>query len=163
MADERVRMSLEEVQKTEEYAKLTGKQQMFIDTYVAGGLLNGHYDSIEAALTAYACKTREVARIMSYSVMQNIRIIAVLNRHFNKAPIAEFIALIDKAINNKHVSMAQVMALRLKCEVMGYANRLPTDKAPSGVIPKDVIEAEEAHRKATRKPREPKKSKPWQL
>jgi len=153
MIDERKRMPLEELQQTQEYRALTGKQQAFVDTYVAGGLLNNHYDPIESVLMAYNCKTRESARTMSYAVVQNIRVIAVLNRHFNTAPVEEFLVLLDRAINNKHLSIAQLQALRLKCDILGFANRLPTENAPTGVIPKDVLEATEAARKAQRKPR----------
>jgi hypothetical protein len=158
MIDERKRMPLEELKQTPEYRRLTGKQQMFIETYVAGGLLTGHYDPIEAVLTAYVCKSRETARTMSYAVTQNIRVIAVLNRHFNTAPVEDFLVLLDRAINNKHLSIAQLQALRLKCDILGFANRLPTENAPTGVIPKDVLEATEAARKAQRKPRTPRKS-----
>lgn len=156
MIDERKRMPLDALQKTQEYSRLTGKQQMFIDTYVAGGLLDGHYDPIEAVLAAYHCKSREIARTMSYATTQNIRVVAVLNRHFNTAPIEDFLVMIDRAVRNKNLTMAQLGALKLKCSLLGIANRLPDDNTPAGVIPQDVLDADEAARKAKRKPRTPK-------
>jgi hypothetical protein len=120
------RLSLEDVEKLQEFQKLTPKQRMFVSTYVASGLLNGNYDVVTATLTAYECKSPEVARIMSYTLMQNIRIIAVLNRHFGTTPVEAFLQTLERAINNKNISLAQVEALRMKCNILGYENRLPT-------------------------------------
>ena len=88
--DKKKRLSLEEIQGLAEYQRLTQKQQLFVATYCAGGLLDGRYDAVSATHTAYQCKSREVARIMSYSLLQNMRIVEVLNRHFNAEPIEEF-------------------------------------------------------------------------
>jgi len=147
---ENLRMPLEELQNTPEYQKLTQKQRLFVATYCEGGRVSGTYDPVWATNTAYACKNLEVARIMSYALMANIRIIAVLNRHFNTAPIEEFLLQLDRAIRNKKLTVAQIQALRLKCEILGFANRLP-DVNHVGVIPPDVVEAERAARRAKRK------------
>ena len=159
MIDESERLPLAEIEKTKEYQRLTPKQRLFVASYCEGGLVDGNYDPVAATRTAYACKSAEVARIMSYSIMQNIRIIAVLNLHFHTAPIEDFLVLVDRAIRNKNLTNAQLQALRLKCDIMGFANRLPTENAPTGVIPKEVLDATEAVRKAKRKPPE-KPSKP---
>ena len=141
------RLSLEQLKETPEYKRLTPKQQLFVATYVAGGLSDGNYDAVLATRTAYPCRSEEVARIMSYAIMANIRIIAVLNRHFGAEPIEEFLALLDRAINNKRITIAQVNALKLKCDILGLANRLPGFKSPIGVIPEDVLEASRKERK----------------
>ena len=142
------RLSLEQVKETTEYKKLTPKQQLFVATYIAGGLADGNYDAVHATRTAYPCRSEEVARIMSYAIMANIRIIAVLNRHFGAEPIEEFLVLLDRAINNKRITIAQVNALKLKCDILGYANRLPGIKYATGVIPEDILEASRKERKA---------------
>jgi hypothetical protein len=146
------KLSLEEIKITQEYSILTGKQQLFIETYIRSGLDTGTYDPILAAQTAYAVKNRENARVMSYSLMSNIRIVAVLNRHFAKEPLAEFVEQVDRAIRNKKLSVAQLQALKLKGDVLGYTTRLPRlNNWPQGTLPLDVVEATAAARKAARK------------
>lgn len=126
----KVRMSLEELEKTTDYLRLTPKQRLFCSTLVAGGILDGNYDPAAATMTAYNCRNMEVARIMSYSMMANIRIVAVLNLHFGTTPSEQFLETLDRAIRNKNLSPSQLAALRLKCDIMGFANRLP-ERAPS--------------------------------
>lgn len=157
MGDLSKRMTLEELQKTQEYQRLTQKQRLFVATYCAGGLVDGDYDSVAATRTAYQCKTLEVARIMSYALMQNIRIVAVLNLHFNATPTEEFLVILNRAINNKNLTMAQLGALRLKCELLGIKTRIPANQS-IGVVPEDVLEA--SRKKRAKKPVEPKDAKP---
>jgi hypothetical protein len=152
------KMPLDELQATSEYLKLTQKQQLFVSTYVAGGLADGHYDAVQAVRTAYNCKTLEVARIMSYAIMGNIRIIAVLNRHFQATPTEELLVAIDRAINNKKLTMAQLYALKLKCDVLGLANRIPNHQSP-GIIPQDVLEESKKKPKTPPGVKEPKPDK----
>ena len=151
MSDTTNRMPLSELELTQEYQQLTQKQKLFVAEYCEGGIVTGNYDCVAATRTAYECKSPEVARIMSYSLMANIRIIAVLNRHFNTAPIEEFLALLDRAIRNKHLSIAQLSALRLKCDIMGFANRLPVGGAPTSDVSQAVQTSKET-RKTKRKP-----------
>ena len=153
MADVSTRLLVKDLMATEEYQRLTPKQRLFVATYCEGGMLDGNYDSIAATRTAYQCKTPEVARIMSYSLMQNIRIVAALNRHFNRAPNEEFLIALDRAIVNKNLTMAQLGALRLKCEVMGLRTRI-SDKTSIGILPDDVIESEKQAKKNKRAKKE---------
>ena len=153
------RLTLDEVKATQEYSVLTGKQQFFVETYCKSGLDTGTYDPILATLTAYKCKSREIARIMSYSLMANIRIVEVLNRHFNREPIEEFMVQLNRAIQNKKLSVAQLQALKLKADIQGFTARLPgMDRQATDRIPSDIEKATEAARKAKRKKpvREPK-------
>lgn len=146
MSDPKKRLTVEELEQTQEYQRLTPKQRMFVATYVGGGLSTGNYDTVSATMTAYKCKNAEVARIMSYSVVANIRIVAVLNRHFAKEPIEEFLTMLDRAINNKKLTPSQLGALQLRCAVLGYANRLPNK---GRVLRPDVVEdAREKPKKA---------------
>ena len=144
------RLTLEELESTQEYQRLTQKQQLFVATYIEGGLLDGQYDAIAATRTAYKCKSAEVARIMSYSILANIRIVEVLNRHFNVEPIEEFLRTLDRAIRNKKLTQAQISALHLKARILGFDSKLPDKGSFAGVIEKVV---EESKRK--KKPVEP--------
>lgn len=152
MSDKSKRLTLEEIKATQEYSILTGKQQMFVETYCAGGIDTGTYDPKNAAMFAYSCKSIEVARIMSYALMANIRIVAVLNRHFNREPLEEFLIQLDRAILNKKLTVAQFNALKLKGDILGYTTRLPgTANMPAGVLPPDVVEATKVARNEKRK------------
>jgi hypothetical protein len=146
------RLTLAQVKDTQEYSLLTGKQQLFVETYVQSGIDTGTYDPITSTLTAYRCKSRENARVMSYALMSNLRIIATLNRHFNREPIEDFVIQIDRAIQNKKLSIAQMQALKLKADVLGYGCRLPgADGSGSGKIPADIAAETAAAKKAARK------------
>ena len=146
------RLNLDQVKDTQEYSVLTGKQQLFVETYIRGGIDTGTYDPIGATLTAYTCKSRENARVMSYSLMANIRIVAVLNRHFNREPIEEFVTQLDRAIRNKKLTIAQFEVLKLKGDILGYTTRLPgVNHSASGTLPPDVVAATKAAKKAARK------------
>lgn len=151
MSDISKRLPLSELEKTREYQRLTPKQKLFVATYCEGGLVDGNYDAVAATQTAYGCKSLEVARVMSYTMMQNMRIIEILNRHFNAEPIEDFLIQLERAIHNKKLTVAQLQALRLKCEILGFVNRLPGDGARARIIPPDVQEATKEARKAARK------------
>jgi hypothetical protein len=166
MNDYSKRLTLAQVKDTQEYSVLTGKQQLFIETYIQTGIDTGKYEPIDATVTAYKCKSRENARVMSYALMANIKIIAVLNRHFNREPIEEFLTQIDRAIQNKKLTVAQMAALKLKGDILGYTTRLPgTNNFPLGTIPPDVrktlVESRKARRaKPTRTP-QPEPTSPY--
>ena len=146
------RLTLEQIKETQEYSILTGKQQLYVESYIQGGIDTGTYDSVSAALASYNCRSREVARIMSYALMANIRIVAVLNRHFNREPLEEFLIQLDRAILNKKLTVAQFNALKLKGDILGYTTRLPgTATMPAGVLPPDVVEATKVARNEKRK------------
>lgn len=147
MSEVSKRLTLDELKETQEYQCLTQKQRLFVATYCEGGLLDGNYDPVAATRTAYQCKSLEVARIMSYSILANIRIVAVLNRHFNRTPTEEFMIMLDRAVNNKKLTMAQLEALRLKCSIMGIGCRIP-NKQSIGAVPADIAEASKKARKS---------------
>lgn len=152
MADLSNRLTLEQLRETEEYQRLTQKQRLWVATYCEGGLADGKYDALNATRTAYACKDAESARVLSYSVTANPKILACLNRHFNRTPTEEFLMQLDRAIANKNLTIAQVEVLRLKCKMLGIENRLPVLKeANQGVIPPDVLKAEKEARRIGKK------------
>lgn len=150
--EDRKRLSIDEIEATQEYQQLTPKQRLFVSTYCDGGIRNGVYDPISATLLAYKCKNPESARVMSYALMGNIRIVAALNRHFNAEPIEQFLVEIDRAIRNKSLSIAQLQALKLKADLLGFSARLPgVNNLPTGTLPPDVVAATKEARKSQRK------------
>ena len=153
------RLTLDQLKQTMEYKKLTQKQQLFVATYCEGGLVDGNYDAVGATRTAYQCKSLEVARIMSYSLLANIRIIAVLNLHFNVTPTEDFMVMLDRAIRNKNFTMAQLGAMKLKCELMKIGNRLPGTSSV-GILPDDILEASRAAKKTKKAPKDDPDTKP---
>lgn len=116
------RLTLDQLRKTSEFLRLTSKQQLWISTYVENA-----YDPIFATQTAYHCKNAESARIMSYGLMANPKIIAALNAHFNLDPRAEFLRELDRAIVDKKFTPAQFKALQLKAQVLGYIKQVEED------------------------------------
>lgn len=120
---EKQRLSFEELRETREYQQLTPKQQLWVATYTSNG-----YDAVAATRTAYAVRSAENARVLSYAMLGNIKIIAILNIHFGVSPTEELLTAIDRAIRNKKITLAQVYALRTKLDVLGISTRLPTIK-----------------------------------
>ena len=114
------RLTLEELRVLPEFLMLTQKQQLFVSTYVSAGMAEGgHYNVASAIKTAYDCNSEEAVRVMSYGMMQNIRILAVLNLHFGVSPTDQFLKDLDRAIRNKKITRAQVELLALKSRMLG--------------------------------------------
>jgi hypothetical protein len=151
------RMPMKELAQTPDYQRLTNKQKLFVMTYVQAGIDCGEYDEIGACLTAYKCKSREIARIMSYALMANIRIIAVLNLHFGATPTEQFLEEIDRAIRNKKLTQAQLGALQLKCRVLGIKTMIPDDHTP---IERKIEEVAQHAAKAEKKAKREKPIQP---
>jgi hypothetical protein len=76
-------------------------------------------------LASYACKEWETARRMSYGLLKNLKIVAVLNLHFLPEPLERFIVVLNRAIRNKKLTNAQFRALQLKAEVLGFLTTSP--------------------------------------
>lgn len=155
MEPNRTRLPLSELEKLPEYQRLTPKQRLFVATYCEGGLADGNYDAVTATRVAYNCKSIETARVMSYSMLTNVRIIAVLNRHFGLEPIEEFLVSLDRAINNKKLTQAQLGALKLKSDILGLANRLPYLHEGATQLPVKAAKAAKAEK--TQKIKKPAK------
>lgn len=157
MSDLSKRMPLAELEKTTEFQLLTPKQRLFVSHYVECGMQDGKYDAIAATRTAYECKKPESARVMSYAMMNNIRIVAALNRHFNTEPLEAFLVQVDRAIRNKKLGVSQLNALKLKGDILGFTTRLPgVGGTALGALPPDVVDAEAEAKKARRKKPGPK-------
>lgn len=144
---ENKKMSMADLEITVEFQRLTEKQQLFIATYISAGLL-GHYDAEAAVLAAYKCKSRESARVMSYSMMQNPRVIDVLNLHFGKNATEAFFEDVNRAIRNRKLTVAQMEAMKLKSKMLGIGTALKVQPRKQKPKPekksKKTLEAENA-------------------
>ena len=150
------RMPLEELEQTPEYQVLTPKQRLFVATFIQSGE-DHQYDAAYATSVAYDCKNRNSARVMSYSMLGNIRVIAALDRHFNRQPLVSFLMVLDRAIQNKHLKQSQLHALRLKADLIGLQSGMPVP----GRTVKDVLdEVREEGRKIQKTGRKPRKLPP---
>jgi hypothetical protein len=70
---ERKPMLVETLRLTPEYARLTTKQKLLVDTFIASG------DRIFSTNTAYDHQSAEAGRMNSYRHFANARVVAVLN------------------------------------------------------------------------------------
>jgi len=154
------KLTLEELTKTREFQQLTEKQRLFVATYVESGINDNKYDAVGAAMTAYGAKNRNVARIMSYSLLQNIRIIQVLNLHFNTTPTEAFLTQIERAIHNKRLTPQQVSAMWLKCQVLGLGQSLKKNKKIREAIEKDSKDDKPARKRKGPPPEDPPTKEP---
>ena len=128
---------------------------MFIQTYCCGGAVDGNYDAVSATNAAYQCKSDEVARVMSYSLLANINIVAVLNRHFGTEPIDAFLESLDRAVRNKKLTLAQLGALQLQCEVMGFGTTIPAGLEHGRSFTRPAPEKDKKPRKTQKAPAAP--------
>lgn len=117
------KMSLAELEQRPEYLRLTERQMLFVSTFIADDQI-GHYDPERAVLAAYKCKSRESARVMAYSQMQNPRIIDVLNIYFGRDASAAFLEEVNRAIRNRKLTLAQMEAMMLKSRILGIGTAL---------------------------------------
>jgi len=146
------KLSLEHLRETPEFLKLTKKQRLWIGEYILD------YDQTRATKVAYQCKSDEVARIMSYSIVSSTKIIAVLNLHFNREPIEEFLDILDRAIYNRKLTPSQVEVLKLKADILGLGSKIRS-KHPIRdiVLPKCPKKEPKPKQKKVEPPAEPPK------
>ena len=145
-------MTLEDLQQTPEYLALTEKQKLFVATYVQT-CIDGNPDPVQSVAIAYKCKDRNTARVMSYPMLSNIRIVAALNRYFNRQPLEAFLMVLDRAIQNKHLTTAQLQALRLKSDILGLKSRMPVVGRTVKNVIEDLQAEEQKVKRIGRKPR----------
>jgi len=77
------RMELSELVTRAEFQILTPKQQTFVRSYIESGLSTGTYDALAATQAAYEVTSKNAVS-MSYEVLGNKKIKAVLNLHFGR-------------------------------------------------------------------------------
>jgi len=112
-------MDWAEFSKTREWAQLSVRQQMFVQTYVASG------DSVLATTCAYETSSKENTKIFSYSLIKKSAIVNALNRYYNRGPREIFLQELDSDIRETAVgSPARIKLQELKAQVL-LGGKLP--------------------------------------
>ncbi len=111
------RLPLEQLAQERCYLDLTPKQQKLVKTFIES---NGN--RILAVTTAYDVKNAEVARVLSYEVFANPKIIACLAIYFQDDPLDVFKREVERAWRNRRLSVAQVQAMKIYCDLNGWGS-----------------------------------------
>ena len=98
---ERVRLA--DLIQRREFQCLTPKQRSFISRYISSGLLTGVYDASAATAAVYKT-TPKNAVVMSYEILGNRKIKAVIDLHFRRS---EFDSIMDDLARATRISMAR--------------------------------------------------------
>ena len=98
---ERVRLA--DLIQRREFQCLTPKQQAFLSRYISSGLLTGCYDASAATAAVYRT-TPKNATIMSYEILGNRKIKAVIDLHFRRS---EFDSIMDDLARAARLSIAR--------------------------------------------------------
>lgn len=108
-------MPLELLRLDQCFMRLTEKQKLLIESYVASG-----GDKVGSVLAAYHVKDRETARKMSYDSFSRPAVVEVLNAYWGLTPFESFKRDVSRAVRNKRLSVAQIRALELQARVNGW-------------------------------------------
>jgi len=92
------RMELSELEKRAEFQILTPKQQNFVGSYIESGRRTGTYDALAAVQSAYQVAVKN-AVIMSYELLGNRKITAVLNLHFGRTEFDSILTDLGRALS----------------------------------------------------------------
>jgi hypothetical protein len=131
MSSIKERLSFEQLKQEPCFTNLTPKQRLMIETFIAS---NG--DRVLAVKTAYNAKTLDIARVMAYELFENPKIIACLAIYFQDDPLDVFKRDVQRAWRNKRLSIAQVQAMKLYCDVNGWGSgSLPNLHGPGSAEP----------------------------
>ena len=109
------RVPLQKLRETPEWSFLSDKQSRFCARYLESGLA-GNYDAKSAMRSAYDSSSAKNLSCLTYEVLANPRVRAVLAIHFRQAPIDVFLADLEKTIR-KEKGTAKVEALKLYAEI----------------------------------------------
>jgi hypothetical protein len=125
------RMSVAELSRTLEFARLTMKQAAWVRHYVQNYLDTGIFDPTAATEAAYSVSSKENARTFSYQILANPKVALVLNR-FRGVPtkleqIANLLVTIDRS---KDSPCARYDAQRLLAQLTGLLAPSPESSKP---------------------------------
>jgi hypothetical protein len=92
------RIDISELIKSAEFQILTRKQQAFVRAYVESGMTTGTYDPLSAVQSAYEVAAKN-AVILSYELLGNRKIKAVLNLHFGRTEFDSILSDLERTLS----------------------------------------------------------------
>ena len=108
------RLSITELTQQPAYLALTAQQRVLVEKFLETA------DKVQAVQAAYNCKSKESARVMSYSVFSNLRVVAALAAANGGCDLESFKQEVMCAARNKKLSIAQLGALKLYAQLSGF-------------------------------------------
>jgi hypothetical protein len=107
-------LPLDELVLRPEWACLTEKQKRFTSLFIQSG------DALFAVNSTYNCKTEWNAKLLSYEILKNPKVEAVLEL-YKPTTREEFFARLQKKIEHDDLSVAQIEGIKLLCAERGWA------------------------------------------
>src|SRR5580692_4129934 len=113
------RLSAHALALTPEFSHLSSKMGAFVLAYVQALIDTGAADPLAAVKASYDCGSDESARTLGYELLANPKVILTLNRFFGVSPDEAFLKMVERAIYNPNISVAQIEALKLYSAIHG--------------------------------------------
>ena len=108
-------MSLDELKRQRCFLDLTERQKLLVESFIVSG-----GDRTFAVQAAYHVANRESARALSYEMLSGTYVTDVLNTFWGRTPREILQQQVDRLCRKKKPTVAEVNALRLKCELAGF-------------------------------------------
>jgi len=115
------RLTLEQLKQESCFLDLTLKQQKAVEVFITS---NG--DRTAAVLAAYNVKPAN-AKILAYQIFESRRVVACLTVYFQDDPLESLKKLVARAMTKKHLTTAQVYALKFYCDLHDWKSALLPD------------------------------------
>jgi len=119
------KLSFEMLRVCSEFQLLTVRQRKAVEIFLATG------DKAKAVSASYHCKTPETVRVMCYRVFNHPRVIAVLAVANGADPDkVVFLERVERLIRSKKTTVAQVQAIRLYGQMLGFIDGQKPEPEP---------------------------------
>lgn len=136
MAD---KITLDQLRREQCFLALTDKQKLCVEVYLECG------DKLKAVQASYACRSKQSAKVLTYSVFQNPRVVSALAvANGEDAGLVAFKANLERAVLNPKLTIAQAQALKLYAQLHGYLKAPapePSTVSVVGFTSEDVVDA----------------------
>lgn len=120
-----MRLTLDQLRATREYADLTAKQRKFVEAYAENG-----GDKAKAALAAYDCASERNAQILANVVVKTKKVLFCLAVYYGDESQG-FADILLRAIRGGKMTMTDLRAFQLYAGIKGFTIPKPmTVEAP---------------------------------